>query len=75
MCPVIVHISQYHFAGLIDDLEDLIEGLVVLLQRNVFIDVVKFLQTLLLHKKMDVFGAKFVVTLAFDRRTLGFGLQ
>lgn len=54
--PVIVHISQDHFAGLINNLEDKIESLIVLPQRNVLMDVVKFLQTLLLHKEIDVLG-------------------
>ena len=56
LCAVIVHISQDHLAGLINNLEDKIEGLIVLLQRNVLMDVVKLLQTLLLHKEMDVLG-------------------
>lgn len=72
---VIVHISQHHFAGLINNLEDKIESLIVLPQRNVLMDVVKFLQTLLLHKEIDVLGTEFVVALAFDSRTLGFCLK
>lgn len=75
MRAVIVHISQDHLAGLIDDLEDQVERLVVLLQRKIRVDCVKFLKTLLLHKEVDVFRTEFVVAFAFDGAALGLGLE
>ena len=75
MRSVIVHISQHHLAGLVDDLEDQVECLVILLQREVLVDCVEFLQALLLHQEMDVFGTQLVVAFAFDSGTLGFCLK
>jgi hypothetical protein len=61
---VVVHVGEDELAGLVDDEEERVEGVVVVAQRRTAADGLQLLHALLLHQEADVLRAQPVVALA-----------